>query len=199
MQEHHYLLILDDEGRRITSYVVGVHASTMQGLLDIARLEFPGKIYLQDPPPNNYHHELTDPNKVYRNGEIIYSPRKPPLQAIQNIIWDKIKSIRYKHMYEGGIYLNSINKWFCTDIESRQQYLFLSHNNDLPVISWKTMDNSFIEMTHDLLEELLVAISTQDQKNFVNAENHKNAMLLIDNPLCYDYSSGWSNMYGDIN
>lgn len=198
MQGHNYLLILDKEGRRVTSYVVGVHGSSMNELLRRAEREFPRHTYLQDPPPNKYQHELIDPNKVYRDGKIIYSPQRPPLNELQKMIWNKIKIIRDKHMYSGGIYIKSINKWFCTDIPSRQYYMFAFSLKNDSIIQWKTMDDSTIELTPKLLDEILNEILIQDQKNFMNAEYHRNAMSLVDNPLCYDYFSGWSDLYEDV-
>ncbi|WKT00469.1 DUF4376 domain-containing protein [Gallibacterium salpingitidis] len=198
MQGHNYLLVLDKDGRRVTSYVVGVHGSSMNELLRRAEREFSEHTYLQDPPPNKYQHELTDPNKIYRDGEIIYSPQRLPLIELQKMIWDKIKLIRDKHMYHGGVYLKSVDKWFCTDIQSRQHYILISASRNIPTIQWKTMDNSIIELTTKLLDELLNEILIQDQKNFMNAEYHKNLMLSVDDPSCYDYSSGWSILYEDI-
>ena len=54
------------------------------------------------------------------------------------------------------------------------------------------MDNSFVPMTRELLDELTLTLISDEQHDFQNAERHKAAMLKAANPLEYDYSDGWS-------
>lgn len=107
-------------------------------------------------------------------------------------MWERIKAKRAQSCH-AGIYINSIKKWMHSDLDSRQQYTFLRTLNKLPEdLVWKTLDNSFVPMTRELLDELSLKLIADEQHDFQNAERHKAAMLKAENPLEYDYSSGWS-------
>lgn len=129
----------------------------------------------------------------YINGNWVYEKDTKS----QELIWELIKQKRYKHCY-GGCYIKSINKWFYSDESSRQQYLFLRTLEQIPPKTmWKTMDGSFIEMTKTLLDELSLSLFKEEQQNFYNAENHYIKLLESSNPNTYDYSNGWSKLYGE--
>ena len=107
-------------------------------------------------------------------------------------MWERIKAKRAQSCH-AGIYINSIKKWMHSDLDSRQQYTFLRTLDKLPEdLVWKTLDNSFVPMTRALLDELSLKLIADEQHDFQNAERHKVAMLKAENPLEYDYSSGWS-------
>ncbi|STY82489.1 Uncharacterised protein [Moraxella veridica] len=61
---------------------------------------------------------------------------------------------------------------------------------------WKTMDNEFVPMTKDLLNEIAMTMLAEEQSDFANAERHRLAMMQVDDPLDYDYSTGWSRTHG---
>ena len=52
-------------------------------------------------------------------------------------------------------------------------------------------------MTRELLDELSMQLLLDEQADFANAERHRAAMLQADNPLDYDYSSGWTATFQD--
>lgn len=113
----------------------------------------------------------------------------------QTQIWEAIKQKRHT-VTRGGVYVKSVKKWFHTDDSSRTQYLALQILPELPSeLMWKTMDNSFVKLDKPLLTELAMTILTAEQADFANAEKHRLAMLQADNPLDYDYSTGWSEYY----
>lgn len=86
-----------------------------------------------------------------------------------------------------------------TDDASRTQYLALAVMPRLPEkLAWKTMDNSFVNMTKALLGELMEQMLIDEQADFANAERHRAAMLQAENPLEYDYSDGWTASYEQI-
>lgn len=62
-------------------------------------------------------------------------------------------------------------------------------------LRWKTMDNTWIPMTKEILMELMSAVMMQEQGNFEIAERHKIAMEKLDDPSSYDFSSGWLETY----
>ena len=107
-------------------------------------------------------------------------------------MWERIKAKRAQSCH-AGIYIKSLKKWLHSDADSRQQYTFLRTLDKLPEnLMWKTMDNSFVPMTRELLDELTLKLISDEQHDFQNAERHKAAMLKAENPLDYDYSGGWS-------
>ena len=107
-------------------------------------------------------------------------------------VWERIKAKRADNLRH-GVYVKSVDKWFHTDDNSRTQYIALAVMPRLPEkLAWKTMDNSFINMTKVLLEELMAQMLVDEQADFANAEKHRAAMLKADKPLEYDYSGGWT-------
>ncbi|WP_241236045.1 DUF4376 domain-containing protein [Eikenella corrodens] len=97
------------------------------------------------------------------------------------------------------MYAKSVGKWFQTDDATRLQYLALALESVTggfkKPINWKTMDNSFLMLTPELLREIMQAMHDDEQADFINAEKHKAAMLKSENPLEYDYSGGWTANY----
>lgn len=136
---------------------------------------------------------------IYQDGKIISLNNQISADEIkqtnQELIWSAIKDKRHNNT-RGGVYISSIDKWFHTDESSRIQYLALITLPSLPDnLQWKTMDNSFIVLTRPLLTELTSAMLLKEQQDFMNAEQHKQRMMQADNPLDYDYSTGWSETY----
>lgn len=143
---------------------------------------------LTPPRPSIYH--VWD-----ANAWVIDDEKKAEIKAyLQNRVWSEIKQKRYNNG-RLGVYVKSVDKWFHSDDASRQQYTFMRTLADFPPTQWKTMDNTFVTMTKDLLNELSLAMFTNEQADFVNAEKHRLAMLETDNPQDYDYSTGWREVY----
>lgn len=115
----------------------------------------------------------------------------------QSEMWERIKQKRHDNA-RGGVFIKSIDKWFHNDDPTRTQYLALQVLPSLPPdLLWKTMDNEFVPMTKVLLTEIAMTMLTEEQNDFANAERHRLAMMQADNPLEYDYSTGWSNTYNN--
>ena len=115
--------------------------------------------------------------------------------AQQEEVWERIKAKRYDNLRH-GVFVKSVGKWFQTDDASRTQYLALAVMPRLPEkLPWKTMDNSFVNMTKALLGELMEQMLVDEQADFANAERHKAAMEKVEHPLEYDYSDGWTANY----
>lgn len=115
----------------------------------------------------------------------------------QSQIWEKIKTLRYDKC-RAGCYVKSVDKWFHSDDASRQQYIFMRTLPEIPENTlWKTMDGSFVRMNKTLLDELSLALFNEEQQNYMNAEQHRAKMLQAENPIEYDYSTGWSAAYDD--
>lgn len=119
----------------------------------------------------------------------------------QDEMWERIKAKRYDNLRH-GVYIKSVGKWFQTDDATRLQYLALALESVTggfkKPINWKTMDNSFLQLTPELLREIMQTMHDNEQADFANAEKHKAAMLKAENPLEYDYSGGWTASYEQI-
>ena len=113
----------------------------------------------------------------------------------QDEMWERIKDKRYDNLRH-GVYIKSVGKWFQTDDATRLQYLALALESVTggfkKPINWKTMDNSFLMLTPELLREIMQTMHDDEEADFINAEKHKAAMLKAENPLKYDYSDGWT-------
>lgn len=113
----------------------------------------------------------------------------------QDEMWERIKDKRYDNLRH-GVYAKSVGKWFQTDDATRLQYLALALESVTggfkKPINWKTMDNSFLMLTPELLREIMQTMHDDEEADFINAEKHKAAMLKAENPLKYDYSGGWT-------
>lgn len=141
---------------------------------------------LSTPKPSAYH--------IWQDGKWVLGVDKSELQAQA---WEAIKQKRHT-VTRGGVFIKSVGKWFHTDDPSRTQYLAMQIMPKLPDdLMWKTMDGSFIRLTKEILMQVAMTMMTQEQSDFANAERHRQLMLKAENPLEYDYSSGWSAVYGD--
>ena len=113
--------------------------------------------------------------------------------AQQDEIWELIKKRRLQAV-TSGVYVESVGKWFHTDEVSVTTYStiagMIALDNYEP-LQWKVMDNTWLLLTVPLFKELQTTISTKTNVIYTVAEQHKAAMLQADNPLDYDFSTGW--------
>ena len=118
--------------------------------------------------------------------------------AQQEEMWTRIKAKREEQRY-GGAYIPALKKWLQSDEPSRTQYLQLQLLEAKGLfkqpVRWKTMDNSFIGLDAAAVTAIALQIMDNEQADFANAERHRAAMLKADNPLDYDYSDGWTEIY----
>ena len=111
---------------------------------------------------------------------------------------EKVEEIKHKR-YEnrrGGVYVKSVGKWFHSTDEARAQYTFMRTLPVLPPdLTWETMDGSSVHLTRQLLDELSLKISLDEEKDFDNAKRHKALVRESQEPWNYDYSGGWLEIY----
>jgi hypothetical protein len=139
-------------------------------------------------------------NWVYTNN--IISPMSPEeiaareLAEIRLDMWRKIQQERDRRKM-GGVKVNG--KWFHTDDTSRIQHigLVLLGQNMPSNIYWKTMDGSFVLMTPTLAQQIFSAVAQADMLIFAKAEEHKANMYASQDPLSYNYLTGWPLIYGE--
>ena len=164
--------------KRLHSDILSIEAVTMPGK--------DGKPVLADPAPCSS--STWDGEQWYIDPEC--AARLKAEQ--QDEMWERIKAKRYDNLRH-GVFVKSVGKWFYTNDESRTQYILLRTMKTLPPnLKWKTMENDFVLMTRELLDEMTTQMVVDEQADFANAERHKAAMLKAENPLKYDYSDGWT-------
>lgn len=106
----------------------------------------------------------------------------------QNEVWENIKN-RRTQANAGGVFLSSVGKHFHTDPEALINYSSLKQAIDFGYfeeVLWKTIEGDFVTMTLDLFKELSREIFATGQHNFKVGEQHRLAMLGLDDPYTYE-------------
>lgn len=126
---------------------------------------------------------------------------------VQQDVWEAIKLKRDKRKFGGvktqvGLAADGVTpvyKWFHSDDGSRlQQMGLVMMGTSIPAgLMWKTMDGTFVEMTSTIAKAVFDAVAEHDTSTFKTAEDHKAAMLAAADPAKYDFSTGWSPIYGE--
>jgi len=113
-----------------------------------------------------------------------------PLPAAQADKWEEIKAERDKRQL---LPITVNGKQFHSDQSSRIQQLGLVFmgQNIPPNLQWKTIDDTFVTMTPTLALEIFATTASHDQAVFAAAEQHRLSMLASNDPINYDFSSGW--------
>lgn len=148
-----------------------------------------GRPVLTPPRPSDYHEW---DGKKWKISKADAARKKAEAVAA---VWEKIKQKRHQNL-RGGVYVESVGKWFHNTDEARQQYTFMRTLPQLPPdLQWKTMDGGFVSLTRALLDELSLKLLADEQQDFANAERHRVLMEQSDDPEHYDYSDGWTENY----
>jgi len=110
--------------------------------------------------------------------------------------WGNIKTFRDERQSLG---FKVGNYWFHSDEPSRIKYLgLLMMGANIPnTLMWKTMSGDFVPMTQLLAGQIFSAIAGFDSLSFIKAEQHKAAMQASNDPLSYDFSTGWPPIFGE--
>ena len=111
----------------------------------------------------------------------------------QNEAWELIKTRRLQAV-TSGVYIPSLDKSVHTDATTVAQYGQIGSSIVLGTfeeMNWKAMDGTFFNMTEDVFKEIQTNLMRKTQANHANAEYHKVMMEASDEPLEYDFSSGW--------
>lgn len=123
----------------------------------------------------------------------------PTIEAKRAATWIAIRHKRDDLSDRGGYKVNvgGVDKWFHSDAKSKIQQLGLKEAGaGLPAnLQWKTMDGTFVAMTPTLAAQVFAAAMAQDAAIFQAAETHRLAMEAAVDPLAYDYSAGWPQVF----
>ena len=99
-----------------------------------------------------------------------------------------------------GVFVSKIGKWVDSDDKAYQNILGVKASLDLlgdMEIEWTWADNTSSTINRQTLAVIVGALLQAKQANHANAIKHKEAVMLVDNPLEYDYSTGWTKTYAD--
>lgn len=152
-----------------------------------------GNLVSSEPRPSEYHDFDTEKWQWVLNKERfdVYLTEK------RKELWEAVKTKREK-VLTSGVFVKSLNKWFHTDSVSQlsytraKEYFDIKHDGE---IQWKTMDNSFVTLDKDKLNDVVIKIFENSQKIYKIAEQHRHRIensVDLDN---YDINSDWTETY----
>lgn len=130
------------------------------------------------------------PAKVGDEWQQVWIIASRPKADVQSIKWEQIKQERDRRVVNG---IHTAGNWFHSDTFSRTQQLGLvMMGQGMPTgIMWKTMDQTFVEMTPALAQQIFAATAASDSTLFATAEAKHAQMLALDDPAGYDVTTGW--------
>ncbi|WP_239302850.1 DUF4376 domain-containing protein [Aggregatibacter segnis] len=131
----------------------------------------------------------------------VISPQKQTalLQEQRETIRAKINKLRDEKT-AGGVYVESIGKWFDSDDKARANVIELKAAFDVlgdEVVPWTTYENDVVMIDHEKMKALFKELKDSKLHNHQTATQHKLALEKSTDPLNYDYSTGWSKTYAD--
>ena len=140
-----YLFILEDDGHRIATFLLGVHGKTVEELIAKAEREYPGKTYLQG--DDSYFNEFAA-GKIYVDGQFIDPPPYvPPLDDVKTAKISELKGIRDAKEVEP---IQTDKGIFDYDDKSRDRLAIarqaLTDAGSTGTIMWTTADNQRVAL-----------------------------------------------------
>ena len=140
-----YLFILEDDGHRIATFLLGVHGKTVEELIAKAEREYPGKTYLQG--DDSYFNEFAA-GKIYVDGQFIDPPPYvPPLDDVKAAKISELKGIRDAKEVEP---IQTEKGIFDYDDKSRDRLAIarqaLTDAGGTGTIMWTTADNQRVAL-----------------------------------------------------
>ena len=148
-----YLFILD-EGKRVATFLLGIHAKTIEALIAKAEKEYPGKTYLQG--DDSFFNEFAA-GKIYVDGQFIDPPPYvPPLEDVKAAKIAELKGIRDEKEVEPVQY---IDHYYDFDVKSfdRINAAIIALDQTHGTIGWTTADNSVVEVNADSLRGVIAS------------------------------------------
>ena len=148
-----YLFILD-EGKRVATFLLGIHGKTIEALIAKAEKEYPGKTYLQG--DDSFFNEFAA-GKIYVDGQFIDPPPYvPPLQDVKAAKIAELKGIRDEKELEPVQYIDHLYDF---DVKSfdRINAAIIALDQTHGTIGWTTADNSVVEVNADSLRGVIAS------------------------------------------
>ena len=148
-----YLFILD-EGKRVATFLLGIHGKTIEALIAKAEKEYPGKTYLQG--DDSYFNEFAA-GKIYVDGHFIDPPPYvPPLEDVKAAKIAELKGIRDEKELEPVQYIDHLYDF---DVKSfdRINAAIIALDQTHGTIGWTTADNQVVEVNADALRGVIAS------------------------------------------
>lgn len=122
------------------------------------------------------------------------------LESQRQQVRDAINALR-DNKINGGVYVPAIDKWIDTDATAERNILSVKATFDLfgdQEIPWTFADNSVAMINKEKLLVIWQVLMEAKTGNHANALKHKAMVEQVENPLEYDYSSGWTQTYEEF-
>ena len=122
------------------------------------------------------------------------------LEKIYEEKWDQIKAVRTFKMND-GVLIQSIGKWFHTDLYSKQQIQALVVANIIGIYkttAWKTLDNTYVQLTPMLLLQVFGAMLENESRLFDIGKLHYESLYTSSDPANYGPTSQWPTTFSDL-
>ncbi|MCT8728236.1 DUF4376 domain-containing protein [Glaesserella parasuis] len=137
---------------------------------------------------------------VIVNGEYQVIRKLVDISLLKEQVRQDINTLRDKKI-NGGIYVSAIDKWIDTDATAERNILSVKATFDLfgdQEIPWTFADNSVAMINKEKLLVIWQVLMEAKTNNHANALKHKAMVEQVENPLEYDYSSGWTQTYEEF-
>ena len=152
-----YVFLLD-EGKRVATFLLGIHGKTIEALIAKAEKEYPGKTYLQG--DDSYFNEFAA-GKIYVDGHFIDPPPYvPPLKDVQAAKLTELKGIRDAKELEPVQYGDNLFD-FDTKSFDRINAAIIALDQTHESIGWTCADNSVVVVTADDLRGVIAAAAVR--------------------------------------
>jgi len=156
------------------------------------------QLRLSGKAPNTY----SDWNNETHTWVVNQSKLASYIQEKKQLIWEEIKKEREKKLQSGvKMIVNGEPKWFHTDVTSQLSYdrakTYLETHKD-ERITWKTMDNTYVQIGLQDLIDLTDHIFVTGQRIFQVAEQKKHELDSLTDPSLidsFDIKSDWGEVY----
>ena len=140
-------------------------------------------------------------NAEWNGTEWAISPEKQAeLKALQQAQMRQYINAKRDETDAGGVFVEAVGKWVDSDEKAYQNILGVKASLDLlgdMEIPWTWADNTSSVINRTMLAAIVGSLLQAKQANHANAIKHKEAMIALDNPMEYDYSTGWAKTYAD--
>ena len=149
-----YLFILDESGKRMATFLLGVHGNTTEELHEKAEQEYPGATLLDG--GDDYFNEFAQ-GKIYKHGRFMPEPPYvPPLEDVKAAKISELKGIRDAKELEPVQYIDHLYDF---DVKSfdRINAAIIALDQTQGTIGWTTADNSVVEVNADALRGVIAS------------------------------------------
>lgn len=152
-----------------------------------------GNLIISAPQPSEYHDFDEQEWQWVLNKE----RHDKYLVEKRSELWEAVKAKREEFL-TSGVCVESLGKWFHSDSVSQLAYTRAKEYFDIKPdseIQWKTMDNTFVTLNKEKLNDVVVAIFEKSQEVYKIAEQHKHKIQTSVDLENYNVDAGWVETY----